>query len=79
MKFKQKCIKSIPFMIYKNNSSTDLIVNNSGNGGNFLAGGVLSCTTCCEVTSTIVASVDGVVWSVIEMTTGSHMGATTMD
>jgi hypothetical protein len=45
MKFKQKCIKSIPFMIHKNSSTNDLTVNNLGNNGESLAGGALGCTT----------------------------------
>jgi hypothetical protein len=62
MKFKQKCIKSIPFMIHKNSSTNDLTVNNSRNGGELLAGGALSCTTFSKETSIVAASVDGIVW-----------------
>jgi hypothetical protein len=60
MKFKQICIKSIPFMIHKKLSSTHcLTMNISGLDEELLTGGALGCTTCSKETSIVEASVDG--------------------
>ena len=60
MKFKQKSIKSITFMIHTNLSSRHyLTVNISNLDGESLIGGALGCTSFSETTSTMVVSVDG--------------------
>jgi len=79
MKFKQKIIKSIAFMIHTNSSTNDLTVNNLDNDGESLAGGALDCTTYSEETSTIPVLMDDTICSITKMTSVSHMGETTMD
>jgi hypothetical protein len=79
MKFKQKCIKSIPLTIHKKSSTNDLTVKKIGNGEDSLVGGALGYTTYFEEKSIVAGSMDDIVQSTIEIIDGSCMGTTTMD
>jgi len=51
MKLKQKCKKSISFIVHKKSSINDLIMNNLDNHEELLVCGALECTNFFEETS----------------------------